>query len=375
MIIPTFYPLVGGSEKQALSISSALIERGIRVKVLTRRVMKTADRETLNGVEVERLKSMGCGVLDSILFLVLSFFYLLKYGREYDIFHVHLASSPAVSALLAGKILGRKVVVKIGGGKGVDEISLSRKSVAGRIKLAFFAVTKPHFLVMNEELLDWLKKSGLKKARFSLFRNGVDTGTYVPVLYHKKEGAKARFGFQKKTVFLFVGRLSPEKRIYEFIEVWSEIISESLYKDKGVLHIVGGGPLEDEIKKSIEALGVSDSVVMAGRQYELKDYYAAADVFILPSVSEGLSNSMLEAMSSGLAVMASKVGGAKLAVQDGENGFLFDPFDRRKIKSIIAKFLETDKLALDMGEKSREVAVRRYSMARVLEELIKIYEQ
>lgn len=375
MLIPTFHPMIGGAEKQAMSLSHALSLRGIRVKVLTRRLKGTAEKETVEGVEVERLDVFGPKTLDSFVFMAASFLRMWKTRREYDIVHVHLASSPAVSAILAGWIFRKRVVIKIGGGKGVDEVSLSEKSFWGRLKLRFFSAANPRFLIMNEDILEYLKNTLLTNCRFSLFRNGVDTGKYAPLSYHEKLEAKSRFGFGGRTVFLFVGRLSPEKRVHEFIEAWSEIAGDAECKDKAFLHIVGTGPLEGEIRASIKALGVDDSVIMAGKRYELKDYYSSADVFVLPSLSEGMSNSMLEAMSSGLAVMASSVGGAKRAVEDGVNGFLFDPTDRRKIKSVIIRFMETDKLAADMGEKSREIAVKKFSMSRVVEDLIKMYEE
>ncbi|MBU2530355.1 MAG: glycosyltransferase family 1 protein, partial [Elusimicrobia bacterium] len=65
---------------------------------------------------------------------------------------------------------------------------------------------------------------------------------------------------------------------------------------------------------------------------------------------------------------------AKEAVSEGVNGFLFDPFDKEKIKSHINKFLNEDKLALKMGDKSREIAVKKYSISKVTDELLKIYE-
>ncbi len=374
MLIQTFYPAIGGAEKQALNLSIELISRGIKVLVLTRKIEGTKETETISGVVVQRLKTIGRGHIDSLFFMISSFVYLIKHSKDYEIIHVHLASSLAIAAILAGKLLGKKVIIKMGGGKGLNEIGLSEKSGFGKMKLGFFSLTKSTFLVLNKDILNWLKTTQLKKSELLLFKNGVDTGKYAPLLYNEKIKAKTKFNFDGKLVFLFVGRLSPEKRIMEFIEVWSELTGETGFTDKAVLHIVGPGPLENEIKESIKKLGIESSVIMAGKQYELKDYYAAADIFVLPSISsEGLSNSMLEAMSCGLAIMASKVGGAKEAVEENVNGFLFDQFNIKDIKKIIMKFIETDKLALEMGEKSREITVKRYSVSKVTDELLKIY--
>ena len=375
MFIATFFPLIGGSEKQALSLSYSLVSRGIKVKVLTRKVKGTVSYQNMGGVFVRRLKVMGKGLMDSVSFMIAGFFYLLKHSSEYDVIHVHLASSPAIAAIIAGKLIGKKVIVKLGGGKGVDEVSLSQKTFSGRLKLKFFAFAKPALLVMNDEVFSWLKTTQLRNLKLIQFRNGVDTGGYSPLLYQEKIKAKTKLGFENKQIFLFVGRLSFEKRIKEFVEIWDELMRKENIFQKAKLIIVGSGPQEQDIREAAKAFELSDSLVLAGAQDDLLPYYHAADVFILPSFSEGLSNSMLEAMSCGLAIMASGVGGAKEAVKEGINGFLFDPFDKQKIKFYINKFLDDDKLALRMGEKSREIAVKKYSMAKVTDELLKIYEE
>ncbi|MCG2725903.1 MAG: glycosyltransferase family 4 protein [Elusimicrobia bacterium] len=375
MLIATFFPLIGGTEKQALSLSESLVSRGIKVKVLTRGVKGAASNQNINGISVRRLKVMGKGWIDSFSFMIASFFYLLKHSSEYDIIHVHLASSPAIAAIIAGKLTGKKVIIKLGGGKGLNEIISSQKKALGKIKLKFFALTKPIFLLVNEDILQWLKTTPLKTTKLIFFRNGVDTGKYSPLSYHEKIKAKNKLGFENKQILLFVGRLSPEKRIKEFVEIWDELMRKENISQKARLIIVGSGPQEKDIKRAVKIFGLSDSLILAGAQDDLLPYYHAADVFILPSLSEGLSNSMLEAMSCGLAIMASEVGGAKEVIDEGINGFLFDPFDSQKIKSCINKFLDDDGLALRMGEKSREAVVKKYSMAKVTNELLKIYAE
>lgn len=375
MLSQTFYPAIGGAEKQALELSRALAARGVKVTVLTRRIEGARAEEMMDGVSVLRLAVLGSGILDSFAFMVKSFFYLLKHAPEYDVVHVHLASSPAVAAVLAGRLTGKRTVIKLGGGKGVDEISLSMNTLPGRLKLKFFQWAGPELLVMNGEVYDWLKGgaafSGLKLARF---KNGVDTGRYSPFSYQEKISAKAALGFDNSTIFLFVGRLSPEKRVKEFVEVWAEFFAEEMLKPKMRLVIVGKGPERESIEQAVRDLGVSETVALAGAKDDLRLYYGAADVFVLPSISEGLSNSMLEAMASGMAIMAGNVGGARDAVEEGINGFLFDPVNRQAIKACLKKLMSDKTMPLRMGERSREIAVKKYSMARVLDELIEVYK-
>jgi glycosyltransferase involved in cell wall biosynthesis len=329
----------------------------------------------MDGVNVVRLSARGTGGLNSAWFMVKSFFYLLAHAADYDIVHAHLASSHAVSAILAGRITGKKTLVKLADGKAQNEITLSRRGELGRMKLWFFRLTRPRLLVLNGEVFDWLRRSadfgGLPLVQF---RNGVDTLKYAPPLYREKVNAKAALGFDNDQLLLFVGRLDPKKRVREFVELWAELFSEEPSRPKLRLLIVGGGSEEGPVRKAVAALGLSDSVTLAGRQQDLNPYYRAADIFVLPSVAEGLSNSMLEAMAGGLAIMASRVGGAREAVKEGENGLLFDPFNKAEIKNCLRRYIADRSLAVKMGERSREIAVKRYSMSRVADELLEIYK-
>lgn len=374
MLSQTFHPAIGGSERQALELSRSLAARGIKVTVLTRRAGDLPAEEDLGGVRVLRLGVFGPRAVDSALFMVKSFFWLLLNGAGYDAVHVHLASSPAVAAVAAGWLTGKKTLVKLGGGRGVDEITLSMGSLLGRLKLAFFRAARPELLVMNAEVYDWLKGTPEFSAlRLRRFRNGVDTGRYTPPLYNEKINAKTALGLDNSQLFLFVGRLSPEKRVKEFIEAWAELLREEAASPKARLLIVGGGPEEAALRGAIAALGVSGSVTLAGPKSDLLPYYQAADAFILPSISEGLSNSMLEAMACGVAILASRVGGAKEAIAPGVSGCLFDPLNRAELKDCLRGFMADRSLAVRLGERARKTAVEKYSMARVTDEVLAIY--
>ena len=222
--------------------------------------------------------------------------------------------------------------------------------------------------MLNDEVYEHLKQSrecsGLKLRRF---RNGVDTGRYTPPLYHEKIKAKAAIGLENDIMFLFVGRLSPEKRVREFVEIWAELLSEELAKPKARLVIVGTGPEKESIEAAVSKLELGRSITLAGPIEDPLPYYRAADVFVLPSISsEGLSNAMLEAM-------ASRVGGAKDAVVEGQSGCLFDTFNRQEIKQCLRRYISDRGLSVKMGEQARAAAVSGYSMNRVAEEMLAIY--
>lgn len=115
MISANFYPHLGGAEKQAMTLAVSLKNRGINVSIVTRQKKGLKKEETLNGIEIKRLWCLGPGIFNAVTFMFSLSLHLIFNARSYDIFHVHLASSPAIIASLFGKIFQKPVFVKLGG--------------------------------------------------------------------------------------------------------------------------------------------------------------------------------------------------------------------------------------------------------------------
>lgn len=358
MVSAGFWPAVGGAERQALELSRALRERGAGVLVLTRRVGSSSAREEVHGVPVRRLRVLGTGALDSLTFMFGALGWLLKHGSEYDAIHAHLAGSPALAAALAGRWLGKPVLVKLGGGRGIGELAVSSRTILGRMKLKLLALLKPRFLAVVPDLAAEAAEH-LGGAPIEVLPNGVDTERFRPVSPAEKTALRAKFGWTG-TVFLYTGRLSWEKRLPWFAELWLKATDGQ----DASLVLVGAGA---EIIPVGPHIRVLDSVEDAA------PLYAAADVFVLPSVSEGLSNALLEAMSSGTAVLASAVGGTAETVEHGKTGLLFAKDDEKEAVNLIKRILNGNELRVQLGTSARHEVERRYSITRVVERLLELY--
>lgn len=361
MVSAGFWPSLGGAERQALELSRELKKRGVGVTVLTRRIGCVEAREDIHGVAVRRLPVAGTGTLDSLCFLAGALGWLLKHAGEYDAIHAHLAGSPALAAALAGRWLGKPVIVKLGAGRGYGEISSSAPLT--RLKLRLLARLKPHFLAVAADLADEAREYLGDEVAIELLPNGVDLARFKPVSPSEKSALRASFGWSG-TVFLYTGRLSPEKRLPWFAKLWDEATRG---KD-ALLVLAGAGPE----KGALEALGL-DRVRMVASVDDAAPLYAAADAFILPSISEGLSNSLLEAMASGLAVVASAVGGTAEAVENGKTGLLFGKDDENVLKLAVRRVIDDPKEAARLGAAARLICEERYGFARVADRLERLY--
>jgi len=127
-----------------------------------------------------------------LFFGAASFLHLARRRAHYDVVHVHLASSPALAAALAGKLFGKRVLVKLGGGTGVGEVALSRKTPLGRLKLKVLGALRPTLVAVNGDILAELAGSGLEGLPAFVIPNGVDLRKFAPATLDQKKELRGR---------------------------------------------------------------------------------------------------------------------------------------------------------------------------------------
>jgi glycosyltransferase involved in cell wall biosynthesis len=363
MVSAGFWPTVGGAERQALEQSAALAARGHKVTVLTRRVGGLPVREEIRGVVVLRV-GVPDGALNALVFMMRVFAWLMLHWLEWDAVHAHLAGSPALAAALAAKLMGRPVLVKLGGGRGIGELATSSKTRSGRAKLSLLAVLRPRFLAVVPDLADEAREF-LGEAAVEVLPNGVDASRFAPVGAERKAALRRELDWpQDAVVFLYTGRFSPEKRLPWFLKLWREATGES-----SLAVMIGDGPEREAIAKA----AAGGRVVVLPPRENLADLYAAADVFVLPSTSEGLSNALLEAMSSGLAVLASRVGGTAQTVENKRDSLLFDRDDENALKAAARRLATEADLRARLGATARDEVLDHYALEQVVARLEELY--
>jgi glycosyltransferase involved in cell wall biosynthesis len=167
---------------------------------------------------------------------------------------------------------------------------------------------------------------------------------FAPVAEEEKSELRRRIGCTAQTrILLSVGRLSCEKGHIDLIRSFSKI--RELVGDLPLqLVLVGEGPERSRIEKLCRGLHLSDVVTLAGQQNSIDPYYAIADVFLLPSLSEGCPNVVLEAMAAGVPVVARAVGGVPEIATNGRNAILVKKHDEAGLASAAAELLRNREL-------------------------------
>jgi glycosyltransferase involved in cell wall biosynthesis len=168
-----------------------------------------------------------------------------------------------------------------------------------------------------------------------------------------------------------VGRLDPVKDHVALIRAFVEGVRD----DRAVLVIVGDGPMRGELQRTVAELGAGARVRLAGERDDVPQVLRAFDLFVLPSVGEGISNAILEAMATGLPVVATRVGGNPELVADGVTGRLIERRSPAALSEAIATYLADPALMRRHGEAARERALCEFSLPRMLAGYADLYRR
>lgn len=366
MVISSFAPVIGGAERQALQLAQRLVQQGLTVQVLTRRYPGLEATEEMNGVKVWRLPVAGNGrnPLSSVMFTAGVVLWLIRHAKEYDVVHVHASLSPAVSALLAKLWTRKPVLVKVAcSGPHGDVASMRRRPFLSlRCRLLRRA---DRFLVLNSESIQELQELGLDKRQMASIVNGVDTTYFAP--NEQKVTAPIEVK-QASGKAVFVGRLTTQKGVDLLLRAWAQLV------EPRQLILVGEGAERSSLEALASELDL-DNVTFTGSTNDVRSYLQQADLFVLPSRSEGIPNALLEAMACGLPVVASAVGGIPDVVQDGESGLLVPPDDVPALAGAIGRLLADSDLRRRMGEKGRQRVVSDYSLKATTTRHLELYRE
>jgi glycosyltransferase involved in cell wall biosynthesis len=370
MIISSFYPIIGGAERQAQQLAAKLLSRGIDVCVLTRRYTGLLSYQEIDGVPVFRLPAPGGRLVAAFSYLIFAVRWLRSYrGRQYSVIHAHQALSPAIIGILDVWGNNRKVIVKIA-------CSGAHGDVAQMEQLPFLTLRRhllrrvDTFVAVNSETEAELRHLGLTSP-VVFIPNGVDTTYFVPPLAVVKQSLRKALGLPSiGQVAVFVGRLESQKNTSLLLQAWSNVIAQ---QEDAKLLVVGQGTQRAVLEQQARGLGLEKHVRFVGQVDNVRDYLHAADIFVLPSKAEGLSNSLLEAMACGLPVVVSAIGGNTDAVREGVEGLLIPPDNESALANALLDIVSNPALMERLGANARQTAVERFSLESVTEHYISLY--
>ncbi|HEY0179349.1 MAG TPA: glycosyltransferase family 4 protein, partial [Dokdonella sp.] len=355
----------GGAESQVRTLALRLRQRGHRVTVLTPRFRHAPQAcvQRHDGVPVCRIAYPRVRILGTLVLWLRVWAFLRARRRRYDVWHVHIAHHLGALACRAGAGLGVPVVVKISGWweleRGLLRDGGVLRNAFGRRWLRRATATQAISRRIEAELV----AKGFPPRAIVALPNAIDTARFRP-------GAPADDAERTLTA-VFVGRLVPEKGLDLLLDAWAAAFPAP---GRARLRLVGTGAVEAELRARAERLGIAAQVEFLGHRDDVESVLHEADFGVLPSTIEGLSNTLLEFMASGLPVVASRISGSEDFVVDGRNGWLFPSRDLAALAERLRAAAALERTALRaLGRQARVDVESRAGLDRVVDRLLTLY--
>jgi len=376
LLINYEYPPIGaGAANATKHLAAQFLENGCEVFVLTSGFGDLLGRSVESGVVVLRCKAIRKFQAKSNIFEMLSFVVsggwsicTGRIGKRFDVVIVFFSLPCGPLGLLLKYLFKTPYIVSLRGG---DVPGL--ESSVGRIHKLLSPIRR---VVLKNALAVVANSEGLKMASLKadpvcdvqVIPNGVDSDFFAPDTSVKIDDGIMRY--------LFVGRFHAQKNLFFLLEQIQRL-RETAGDNAFDLTLVGDGPDLPGLVEFIGKHGLEKCVRLEGwsGKVELRLHYQKADFLINPSLYEGLPNVVLEAMASGLPVIASNVAGNRELVMDNCTGYLFDIGDAEGFHGVLKKALACGAQARDMGKEARLAVVQKYSWAAVASEYIRLIDQ
>lgn len=224
------------------------------------------------------------------------------------------------------------------------------------------------YVAVSKDIARWLhERVGVPERLILQIYNGVDTARFTPLGPLPADLPWSRQAHERPLVIGTIGRLDPIKNQMALLEAFARLVSRPGTNPERVrLAIVGGGPEEEPLRERARALGIEQLVWFAGMRTDVPALLRGFDVFVLSSLNEGISNTILEAMASGRPVVASRVGGNAELIEHGLTGLLYDANEPAALDEALRRYVADPELRAAHGMAARESCRQRFSMQSMI---------
>jgi glycosyltransferase involved in cell wall biosynthesis len=366
-VVSYFHPFVSGAERQALAQGIELARRGHSVHVVTHAVRGYPIRdEEYEEVFIHRwVESLHVGPLFAPTFVAGVIQALRQLRSEFDLVHTHQALWEAVATGLGRRWLrGVPTLIQpASSGYYGEAQELARTRGSRWIRRAILQNTALAAISGDIER-EWIAL-GVPPQRIARTASGVDADHFRP-------GPSAFEGtLLPPPRAMFTGRLHPQKNLDLLLDAWAQVARRT----SANLILVGQGPERERLSERTRDLGIADRVQFTGAVTDPAEMLRAADLFVLPSVAEGMSNSLLEAMATALPCVASGIGGNTDLLDDGWTGLLVPANNSEAWASALIALIEDPARARSLGDQARQRIEDEFALPRVVDRYIDLYHR
>jgi glycosyltransferase involved in cell wall biosynthesis len=376
---------VGGAELQAWRLATSLkrLEQPVHlVGPGTRRmVLKHLERFHISDpptftpiptlFKVQKRKNRLWGYIHKASFFIAVFIWLFRNRNHYDIVHGHLLSQTVALCGLTSLLWKKSTIVKVG---SIGPASDFDKGVGGPLRSInrWLVGYIDCFVNISDAIAnDLIKVLKVSQSKVHHIPNGINVLKFSPPSHKNRQAIRQQIGLPSDSnIVLFAGRLEPTKRVELLLRAWQRIPKNH----NAILLIAGNGKMESELKTLCRKLNIEHRVRFHGISSEIHLVMQAADLFVLPSLTEGMPNVLLEALATGLPVIVTKMPAYTGFIKHLQNGYLFEDKGPEPLASAINHLLQNKDLAKQLGSTGRITVEQRYNLTAVTSRYVQLYQ-
>jgi len=300
---------------------------------------------------------------------------LYKICRQLRPAILHSRNMSGLDALLPARLAGVPYCIQSEHGFDVD--SLKGNDWKPTLLRRIHSPLVSRYITVSQDIQRCLiSKAKIQSSKIAQIYNGVNIERFSPAQSEEKRQWLPH-NFNNKNLFVIgtVGRIQPIKDQATLLRATAQIITEQPEHAKRLrLIIAGDGPLLESLQTLAKKLGIAPWVFFPGSLENVPQVLQSLDAFVLPSLNEGISNTILEAMACGLPVIATAVGGNVELLDDGVNGQLFKPGDVSSLAKFILRYMDNDTLRQAHGKSALTRARTHYSLPAMVANYQAIYD-
>jgi L-malate glycosyltransferase len=366
----TCYPTYGGSGAIATELGIELAERGHEIHFISYaqpfRLPRFMERVFFHEVEMVHYPLFEHNNYSLALSAVM---HEVALREGLDLLHVHYAIPHATSAWIAKEMLGDRLPLKI-----VTTLHGTDITLVGQERnfweITRFSILRSDGITSVSEYLrqETVEAFGVPPERIEVIPNFVDPALYARTRYPCRKNAFLSDG---EKLVLHVSNFRPVKRVRDVVRVFARLAREVPSR----LVFIGDGPDRPEAADEARLQGVTDRVIFLGKQDSVAEIMACSDLLLLPSQNESFGLVALEAMASGVPVIASRAGGLPEVVEDGETGFLAPVGDVEAMADGAIHILRDPETWRQFSGAAVKSAAERYSVAAIIPQYERYYRR
>ena len=377
MITGVYPPETNGAVLQCRELMSSLANE-VNFEVLTgTHILELAGQQRVDGHKITRIYQGKSNLFSKSISGLNFIFKFMRKARNVNLVHIHGFSPRNSLAMLVAWIMNKPVVLKLSSYGKDDPISIKKRS-----KFLWFCYKLASaYIAISPAFIEACEACGLEKSKCHFIPNGVDTGRFCPAEFCEKSKLKIDYGLKNAGVIvLFVGHFSMEKRPALLYEEWAKLAQDGggstlifIGKTKNSYEV--DAILSNKILADARTRGLGGKIIMIEQTEEIEVYMKMADVFVHPSIREGLPNVVLESMATALPCIVTNLPGVTdWMIDEGQTGMLFPQDNGAALNRTLQHLLSDKDDRGRLGYNARQFVVNNHGFGRVAKLTMVLYE-